>query len=151
MVKYYKNIIQYSIFIVNTLCQNKIKSSPFGKKWQCIKQQWTGIGAGIKGLVCYQWRGDHPAVGVPFPNSCGLLNYDGTKTDNFDNAALAVARINELNDILMPLEGVHLSYFFEKRALLQIQDGNVLLHKQLYHKKQDKPRKRAFYENVYEC
>ena len=71
------------------------------------RNTYLSLGAGIKGLVYYQWRGDYPAVGVPYPNSCGLLNYDGTKTRNYDNAARAVKLINEMNDLLMGAERIH--------------------------------------------
>ncbi|MBR2616418.1 MAG: beta-galactosidase [Clostridia bacterium] len=68
------------------------------------------LGAGVKGIVYYQWRGDCPVPGVPHPNSCGLLNFDGTKTHNFENGANAVAFMNALSDDLVgaerSLEGV---------------------------------------------
>ncbi|MBR2467122.1 MAG: beta-galactosidase [Clostridia bacterium] len=71
------------------------------------RNTYLATGSGLKGLLYYQWRGDYPAVGVPFPNSCGLLNYDGTKTANFDNAARAVKTVNEMSDLLMGAERAH--------------------------------------------
>ncbi len=65
------------------------------------KGTYTVLGAGAKGIVYYQWRGDQPVPGVPHPNSCGLLNYDGTKTNNFENAAKLNRFILKHNDLLM--------------------------------------------------
>jgi hypothetical protein len=70
------------------------------------------LGAGVKGIVYYQWRGDCPVPGVPHPNSCGILNYDGTKTGNFDNALQVNRFIQAHNDLLVnahrPQEGIGL-------------------------------------------
>ena len=71
------------------------------------RNTYLALGAGIKGLLYYQWRGDYPAEGVPFPNSCGLLNYDGTKTENFDNAARAVKFINDFGEYFINAERIH--------------------------------------------
>jgi len=68
---------------------------------------YTVLGSGCKGIVFYQWRGDYPAPGVPFPNSCGLLNYDGTKTANYENGAKVNKFILDHNDLLMGAEKVH--------------------------------------------
>lgn len=78
------------------------------------KGAYATIGSGVKGIVYYQWRGDCPVPGVPFPNSCGILNYDGTKTDNFDNAVTVNRFISGLNDLLVGAhrarEGIALLY-----------------------------------------
>ncbi|MBQ8309484.1 MAG: beta-galactosidase [Clostridia bacterium] len=68
---------------------------------------YTVLGSGAKGIVYYQWRGDCPVPGVPHPNSCGILNYDGTKTHNFDNAANVNRYIMEMNDWLMEAHRAH--------------------------------------------
>ncbi|MBQ7935258.1 MAG: beta-galactosidase [Clostridia bacterium] len=68
---------------------------------------YTVLGSGCKGIVFYQWRGDYPAPGVPFPNSCGLLNYDGTKTENFENGAKVNRFIQQHNDLLVNAHRVH--------------------------------------------
>lgn len=65
------------------------------------------LGSGCKGIIYYQWRGDCPVPGVPHPNSCGLLNYDGTKTANFDNAAKVNQFILAHNDLLMAARRAH--------------------------------------------
>ena len=78
------------------------------------KGTYVTIGSGVKGIVYYQWRGDCPVPGVPNPNSCGILNYDGTKTDNFENALNVNRWIIENNDLIMnadkAMEGVGLFY-----------------------------------------
>ena len=71
------------------------------------RNTYTTLGSGIKGIVYYQWRGDYPVPGVPHPNSCGLLNYDGTKTANYDNAARTVAFIRQHNDLLVNTRHCH--------------------------------------------
>ena len=65
------------------------------------KGTYATIGSGVKGIVYYQWRGDQPVPGVPHPNSCGILNYDGTKTDNFENAVAVNRFVTSVNDLLM--------------------------------------------------
>jgi len=71
------------------------------------RNTYTILGSGCKGIVYYQWRGDCPVPGVPYPNSCGLLNYDGTKTHNYENAANTLRFINEMNDQLVNAERCH--------------------------------------------
>lgn len=70
------------------------------------KNTYTTIGAGMKGIVYYQWRGDAPSEVTPTPNTCGLLNYDGSKTANFDNAAKMIGLINKLSDLIVDTERV---------------------------------------------
>ena len=65
------------------------------------------LGAGAKGIVYYQWRGDCPVPGVPFPNSCGILNYDGTKTKNFDNAVNMNRFTSRVSDLLVSAKRLH--------------------------------------------
>ncbi|MBQ9784335.1 MAG: beta-galactosidase [Clostridia bacterium] len=71
------------------------------------RSTYTVLGSGAKGIVYYQWRGDCPVPGVPYPNSCGILNYDGTKTHNFDNAVNVNRYIASMNDLLMNAHRVH--------------------------------------------
>lgn len=70
------------------------------------KNTYNAVGAGAKGIVYYQWRGDAPSEATPIPNGCGLLNYDGSKTDNFDNAAAMVKLINGLSEYIVNAEPV---------------------------------------------
>ena len=71
------------------------------------KNVYTVLGAGTKGIVFYQWRGDYPAVGTPHPNSCGFLNYDGTETANFDNGVRMVALLNRYGDRFVAAKRIH--------------------------------------------
>jgi hypothetical protein len=71
------------------------------------RNTYTILGSGCKGIVYYQWRGDCPVPGVPYPNSCGLLNYDGTKTHNYENAANTLKFIQQMNDLLVKAERCH--------------------------------------------
>lgn len=78
------------------------------------KGTYATLGSGVKGIVYYQWRGDQPVPGVPYPNSCGILNYDGSKTPNFDNAVQVNKFIQSVNDLLVGAqrarEGIGLLY-----------------------------------------
>ena len=65
------------------------------------------LGSGAKGVVYYQWRGDCPVPGVPYPNSCGILNYDGTKTANFDNAVNMNRFTASISDLLVSAHRLH--------------------------------------------
>ncbi len=71
------------------------------------RETYATLGTGCKGIVYYQWRGDCPVEGVPHPNSCGILNYDGTKTKNFDNAVNVNRYITGLNDLLVNANRAH--------------------------------------------
>ena len=55
----------------------------------------------MKGIVYYQWRGDYPSEATPIPNGCGLVNYDGSKTANYENAGAMVQLLNTLSDYLV--------------------------------------------------
>jgi len=71
------------------------------------RNTYATIGSGVKGVVYYQWRGDCPVPGVPYPNSCGVLNYDGSKTANYENAGRMVAFLHRMNDFIMGAHRVH--------------------------------------------
>lgn len=86
-----------------------------GKKCWCIevdsrttippslfnKNTYTALGSGATGLVYYQWRGDYPSEATPIPNGCGLVNYDGSHTPNYDNAKQTFALLNEISDYVV--------------------------------------------------
>lgn len=65
------------------------------------RNTYATIGAGVKGIVYYQWRGDYPSEATPIPNGCGLVNYDGSKTKNFENAGRMIAFVNKMSDFLV--------------------------------------------------
>jgi len=71
------------------------------------KNTYATIGAGVKGILYYQWRGDYPSPATPIPNGCGLVNYDGSHTPNYDNAAAMVKLVNELSPLLIHTEPIH--------------------------------------------
>ncbi len=62
---------------------------------------YMALGSGCKGIMHYQWRGDHIFPDSPEGNGYGFLNYDGTKTANFDNAINVISLINQLSDVLV--------------------------------------------------
>ncbi len=59
---------------------------------------YMALGSGCKGIMHYQWRGDYIFPDSPEGNGFGFLNYDGTKTANFDNAINVISLINQLSD-----------------------------------------------------
>ncbi len=71
------------------------------------KNTYATVGAGVKGILYYQWRGDYPSPATPIPNGCGLVNYDGSHTPNYDNAAKMVKLVNELSPLLINTEPVN--------------------------------------------
>ena len=71
------------------------------------KNTYAVIGTGAKGILYYQWRGDYPSEATPIPNGCGLVNYDGSKTPNFENAAKMVGYINRMSDYIINAEPVN--------------------------------------------
>ena len=71
------------------------------------KNTYATVGAGVKGLLYYQWRGDHPSPATPIPNGCGLVNYDGSHTANYDNAAAMVGVLNELSSLIVNADPVN--------------------------------------------
>ena len=70
------------------------------------KNTYATIGSGVKGILYYQWRGDYPSEATPIPNGCGLVNYDGSKTPNFENASKMVQFINRMSDYIVNAEPV---------------------------------------------
>lgn len=70
------------------------------------KNTYATIGSGVKGILYYQWRGDYPSEATPIPNGCGLVNYDGSKTPNFENASKMISFINRMSDYIVNAEPV---------------------------------------------
>ena len=65
------------------------------------KNTFAVLGSGAKAIVYYQWRGDHPSEATPIPNGCGVINYDGSKTPNYENVKLMTGYLNEISDIII--------------------------------------------------
>lgn len=85
----------------------ELDSRTYIPSWLYNRGTYAILGSGCKGIVYYQWRGDCPVPGVPHPNSCGLLNYDGTKTANFENGAAVNQYIIKMNDYLVGAKRAH--------------------------------------------
>ena len=64
------------------------------------RNTFATLGSGSKAIIYYQWRGDYPTEATPIPNGCGLVNYDGSKSPNYDNAAIMTKYINRVSDII---------------------------------------------------
>lgn len=71
------------------------------------KNTYAVLGSGAKGILYYQWRGDYPSEATPIPNGCGIVNYDGSKTPNFENASKMVSFINRMSDYVVNSEPVN--------------------------------------------
>ncbi len=70
------------------------------------QETYAAIGAGIKGIMYYQWRGDHIFPASPEGNGFGFLNYDGTKTENYEQKLDMVRLLNKLSDEIVNAERV---------------------------------------------
>lgn len=66
-----------------------------------VRNTLVALGTGIKGLLYYQWRGDHVYPDSPEGNGFGILNYDRTKTEKYDTAKKVVEYVNSRSDILL--------------------------------------------------
>ncbi len=67
---------------------------------------YMALGAGCKGIMHYQWRGDHIFPDSPEGNGFGFLNCDGTPTENYENACAVIKTINLLSDHLISADRV---------------------------------------------
>ncbi len=65
------------------------------------RNTYLALGTGIKGLLFYQWRGDHIYPDSPEGNGFGIINYDGTKTVKYGAAKKAVDFINSHSELLL--------------------------------------------------
>lgn len=68
------------------------------------EETYLALGAGIKGILYYQWRADYPAPGAPEANGFGFLNYDGTHAQNYDNGMRMVQFLHRLSGYLTGAE-----------------------------------------------
>ena len=68
------------------------------------QETYAAIGAGIKGIMYYQWRGDHVFPDSPEGNGFGFINYDGTKTENYEEKLAIVRLLNQLSDWIVNAE-----------------------------------------------
>lgn len=116
------------------------------------KNTYATIGAGVKGILYYQWRGDYPSPATPIPNGCGLVNYDGSHTTNYDNAAAMVKLVNELSPMIINTEPVnsHVGILISDYAnfCYDAIDNNEELIKQTVNNTQSREMTRAYRDLV---
>lgn len=62
---------------------------------------YLAVGSGCKGIMYYQWRGDHVFPDSPEGNGFGLLNCDGTPTPNYPNALNVISLVSKLSDYIV--------------------------------------------------
>ena len=65
------------------------------------RNTYAVLGVGAKGIVYYQWRGDYPSSVTPEPNGFGFVNYDGSKTANYENGKNVVGFISKMSDLIV--------------------------------------------------
>ena len=70
------------------------------------QETYAAIGAGIKGIMYYQWRGDHVFPDSPEGNGFGFINYDGTPTEHYEEKLDVVRLLNKLSDVIVNAEKV---------------------------------------------
>lgn len=68
------------------------------------RETYLAVGAGVKGITYYQWRGDYPAENSPEINKFGFINYDGSETENFDEKIKFVKFIKKMSDYIVNAE-----------------------------------------------
>ncbi len=99
------------------------------------KETYLALGCGCKGILYYQWRGDHRFPDSPEGNGFGLVNDNGTPTANYENAKSTVALIRKLSDYFVNAQklrsGVGLLYsdyaYLHSDALDNTGDDSVFL------------------------
>ena len=68
------------------------------------QETYMAVGAGLKGIMYYQWRGDHIFPDSPEGNGFGFINYDGTVTEHYDEKIAMVTLLNQLSDYTVNAE-----------------------------------------------
>lgn len=68
------------------------------------RQTYMALGAGVKGLIWYQWRADFPLEGAPEPNMYGFVYSDRTPTPNYDAKVGMVKYLNKISDYVVNSE-----------------------------------------------
>ncbi len=65
------------------------------------RNTYLALGTGLKGLLYYQWRGDHIYPDSPEGNGFGIINCDRTKTEKYGMARAIVRYINSRSELLV--------------------------------------------------
>ena len=73
-----------------------------GFAWE--RDAYTAAGAGIKGILYYQWRADYAYPDSPEPGIFGMLRSDRSRTEKFDRAVAMTRLLRELSDCLVNAE-----------------------------------------------
>lgn len=68
------------------------------------EETYMAIGAGLKGIMYYQWRGDYIFPDSPEGNGFGFINYDGSQTDLYKEKMQMISLLNELSDYIVNAE-----------------------------------------------
>ena len=64
-----------------------------GSEWD--RETYAAVGAGIKGIMYYQWRADYPYPDAPEPDQFGILHHDRKKTAAYSHAVKMNRLIND--------------------------------------------------------
>lgn len=68
------------------------------------EETYMAVGAGIKGIMYYQWRGDYVFPDSPEGNGFGFINYDGTPTNYYSEKMDMINLLNCLSDKIINSE-----------------------------------------------
>ena len=68
------------------------------------EETYMAVGAGLKGIMYYQWRGDYVFPDSPEGNGVGFINYDGTLTEHYEEKLDMVRLLNKLSDYIVGAE-----------------------------------------------
>ena len=68
------------------------------------EETYMAVGAGLKGIMYYQWRGDYVFPDSPEGNGFGFINYDGTPTEHYEEKLDMVRLLNKLSDYIVGAE-----------------------------------------------
>ncbi len=73
-----------------------------GEAWE--RETYAALGAGMKGILYYQWRADYPFADAPEPEGYGLVYNDGTPTKKYDRAIATNRMIEKYGSALAKME-----------------------------------------------
>lgn len=95
------------------------------------QETYAAVGAGLKGIMYYQWRGDYVFPDSPEGNGFGFLNYDGTKTEHYEEKLAMVRLLNRLSSWIVNAEkarcGIAVLYSNHAFMSADAQDNGKLL------------------------
>lgn len=98
-----------------------------GNEWD--RETYAAVGAGMKGIMYYQWRADYPFPDGPEPDEFGILFNDRSKTAAYHHAVKMNKLINEkLSETIALAEkyraGVAVLYSEKANALCDALEGS---------------------------